>query len=204
MAWAFPRLPLLHKHIPTLPTQPPTHLEALPLPAPCLLPCLASVCPLQEGYQPMLDELDFLQDQEQNDGRLMLFQLPSLLPVAAQQPPETGAAGTSEGGAAAARVAASRPTALKDLPSSRIGKLLVFESGKVKMQVGRCACCACCACCATWFAAAGASQTTLPPLRSQLLRRHASRLPHPLPHSLPPSPCFCLLPAADWGCASGC
>ncbi|KAL4420199.1 hypothetical protein ABPG77_011415 [Micractinium sp. CCAP 211/92] len=82
---------------------------------------------LPEHYQPMLEEISFLQDIEQNDGRLMLFQLPALLPVAAQAGAD-GGAGTS--------VAASRPAHLRDLPTSKIGKLLVFESGKVKMQVG--------------------------------------------------------------------
>ena len=33
-------------------------------------------------------------------------------------------------------VAASRPASLREVPSSKIGKLLVFESGKVKLQVG--------------------------------------------------------------------
>ncbi len=74
----------------------------------------------------MLEEISFLQDIEQNDGRLMLFQLPALLPVAAQAGAD-GGAGTS--------VAASRPAHLRELPTSKIGKLLVFESGKVKMQV---------------------------------------------------------------------
>ncbi|PSC67395.1 DNA-directed RNA polymerase III subunit RPC4 [Micractinium conductrix] len=82
---------------------------------------------LPENYQPMLEELGFLQDSELNDGRLMLFQLPSLLPIAAQSAAPDGA-GTS--------VAASRPSTLAELPSSRIGKLLVFESGKVKLQMG--------------------------------------------------------------------
>lgn len=74
----------------------------------------------------MLDEMSFLQDIEQNDGRLMLFQLPALLPVASQVAAD-GGAGTS--------VAASRPAQLQELPTSKIGKLLVFESGKVKLQV---------------------------------------------------------------------
>lgn len=65
-------------------------------PPPCLArppPCLARPPThppyrhLQENYQPMLEELGFLQDSELNDGRLMLFQLPSLLPIAAQVRP---------------------------------------------------------------------------------------------------------------------
>ncbi|KAL4448525.1 hypothetical protein ABPG75_005744 [Micractinium tetrahymenae] len=82
---------------------------------------------LPEHYQPMLEEMSFLQDIEQNDGRLMLFQLPALLPVASQAGAD-GAPGTS--------VAASRPAQLSDLPTAKVGKLLVFESGKVKMQIG--------------------------------------------------------------------
>lgn len=39
---------------------------------------------LQEDYRPQIEEMAFLQDVEQNDGRLMLFQLPALLPIAQQ------------------------------------------------------------------------------------------------------------------------
>lgn len=63
---------------------------------------------------------------QHNDGRLMLFQLPSLLPVAA---------GAGAGDGAGPSVAASRPASLREVPTSRIGKLLVFESGRVKLQV---------------------------------------------------------------------
>lgn len=86
----------------------------------------------------MLDEMSFLQDIELNDGRLMLFQLPSMLPLASQAtaaPPSDALPGTAAAAAAAAAVAPGRAAAPRDVPSSRIGKLLVFESGKVKMQV---------------------------------------------------------------------
>lgn len=39
---------------------------------------------MQEDYRPQIEEMAFLQDVEQNDGRLMLFQLPALLPLAQQ------------------------------------------------------------------------------------------------------------------------
>ena len=168
--------------------------------------CLA-ICRAQEDYRPQAEELSFLQDAEQNDGRIMLFQLPAPLPIAQQtvrgcwpgclvfsgaapwlrrpcvagrralgqawllawqavaagaagglcfgacsctahavrasQPPPTllppSAATRAQAAApdgAGSSVAASRPASLREVPSSRIGKLLVFESGKVKLQVG--------------------------------------------------------------------
>jgi hypothetical protein len=94
-------------------------------------PSYTIICCLQETENELLHELDFLQSSEHNDDELLLFQLPPLLPVAApagSQPASSdGGAGPSNGGA--------RPASLRQLPSSKLGKLLVFESGRVKMQV---------------------------------------------------------------------
>lgn len=151
-------------------------------------PSLPPACHPQEDYRPQIEEMSFLQDVERNDGRLMLFQLPALLPVAQQvgwlmraecrlgvwwcpcarskmehgQPelslarlcsllrltlccPSPRLSPTQAPGAngAGPSVAASRPASLKEVPSSKIGKLLVFESGKVKLQVGL-TCNSCC------------------------------------------------------------
>lgn len=46
--------------------------------------CFCNFFSLQEDYRPQIEEMAFLQDVEQNDGRLMLFQLPALLPIAQQ------------------------------------------------------------------------------------------------------------------------
>ena len=52
---------------------------------------------------------------------------PPTHPPARLQIPGANGAGPS--------VAASRPATLKEVPSCKMGKLLVFESGKVKLQV---------------------------------------------------------------------
>ncbi|KAA6423012.1 MAG: DNA binding [Trebouxia sp. A1-2] len=71
-----------------------------------------------------------LLDADIDPERLLLFQLPSLLPVPASSlgPPKPGAPLRS----------LSQPMAssLDQLPSGKVGKLLVFESGAVKLQMG--------------------------------------------------------------------
>ncbi|DBB12865.1 hypothetical protein WJX82_003855 [Trebouxia sp. C0006] len=71
-----------------------------------------------------------LLDADADPERLLLFQLPSLLPVPASSlgPPKPGAPLRS----------LSQPTAssLDQLPSGKVGKLFVFESGAVKLQMG--------------------------------------------------------------------
>ncbi len=79
---------------------------------------------MQEDSQQQLQELAFLRSEEAN-GQLMLLQLPAALPI------PVGAAGP--GGA----VLDGRPAQLSQLPPCRVGKLLVFESGAVKLQVRR-------------------------------------------------------------------
>ena len=79
---------------------------------------------LQEDSQQQRQELAFLRSEEAN-GQLMLLQLPAALPI------PVGAAGP--GGA----VLDGRPAQLSQLPPCRVGKLLVFESGAVKLQVRR-------------------------------------------------------------------
>lgn len=88
----------------------------LPLPgAACLAPQPTNQPPptqtKQEDYRPQLEELSFLQDAEHNDGRLMLFQLPALLPIAQQVRRAVGLVdqwGCSNGGVGCA-LAAARP-----------------------------------------------------------------------------------------------
>lgn len=81
----------------------------------------------QEDIHGQQAELGFLHDIESNDGRLMIFQLPAALPI-----PLGAGAGPGPGAAAAAD---GRPAQLPELGMSRIGKLLVFESGAIKLQV---------------------------------------------------------------------
>eukprot|EP00887_Chlorella_sp_A99_P004218 scaffold15.g4218.t1 len=79
----------------------------------------------QVAHASMLEDLAFLKDVEQNDGRLMLLQLPSVLPVPA---PGAGVGPDAGGG--------PRPAGLRDLPPAHVGRLLVFESGAVKLRMG--------------------------------------------------------------------
>ncbi|RMZ54154.1 hypothetical protein APUTEX25_005310, partial [Auxenochlorella protothecoides] len=71
-------------------------------------------------------ELDWLRDREANDGRLVLLQLPPVLPLLVP----SGAPGP--GGVAVD----PRPAALADLPQTLVGKLQVMASGAVRLRVG--------------------------------------------------------------------
>lgn len=64
--------------------------------------------------------------EEDGGPELMLFQLPSVLPVPVPSMGQTGEANTSAG----------RPASLAELPPTKLGKLLVMRSGAVKMQIG--------------------------------------------------------------------
>ncbi|KAK9828570.1 hypothetical protein WJX72_000813 [[Myrmecia] bisecta] len=78
-----------------------------------------------------------LLNTDEHSEQLMLFQLPPLLPIPV---PADHHAKPESSRARALRGEEPRPAPLalqlKDLPSGKIGKLLVFESGKVKMQIG--------------------------------------------------------------------
>lgn len=101
------------------------------------------------------------EDEDSPDGRLLLVQLPAVLPIHppaaggasssgdagdAGQPSTSAAAGGAakaaaprRGGAAAGGAGGTANEAgvpLKSLPSGKIGKLLVFESGAVKLRIG--------------------------------------------------------------------
>ncbi|WIA30337.1 hypothetical protein OEZ86_000424 [Tetradesmus obliquus] len=72
---------------------------------------------------------------------LYLFQLPAVLPLSA--PPKADAAdarqrrgGSSSSSKAAGGMQQPAAAGVKELPSGKIGKLLIFQSGKVKMQIG--------------------------------------------------------------------
>ncbi|CAL8468547.1 g8087 [Coccomyxa elongata] len=80
--------------------------------------------------------LGIAENQAEAEEQVVLLQMPSLLPAPAPPPVED---------AAAAKLRHQRrdeapppPVALslKDLPTGRIGKMLVFQSGAVKMQLG--------------------------------------------------------------------
>lgn len=79
----------------------------------------------EQDFKSLMEELVMLSSSTTDaDGELMLFQLPSVLPIAAikndtEEP-------HSE----------NRPSGLGDLPSMKIGKLLVLQSGAMKMQIG--------------------------------------------------------------------
>ena len=81
--------------------------------------------------------------------KLFLVQMPSVLPIStrtvkelaarsAAADPAAGAAAPAGAAAAASTSAvdARRGTSLKELPSGLIGRLLVYRSGKVKLQMG--------------------------------------------------------------------
>ncbi|XP_074585035.1 uncharacterized protein LOC141840854 [Curcuma longa] len=74
-------------------------------------------------------ELDLMQKKE--DTQMLLLQLPVNLPLG-QQP----SAGTNVEDAASKRDRASKNGAKLELPAGRMGKIMVYKSGKVKMQLG--------------------------------------------------------------------
>ncbi|KAL6752498.1 RNA polymerase III RPC4-domain-containing protein [Haematococcus lacustris] len=73
---------------------------------------------------------------------LMLVQLPALLPVPMPSKPSSadvkdeGRLRQQPGAGSAGGAPEVSACALKDLPSGKLGKLLVFKSGKVKLQMG--------------------------------------------------------------------
>lgn len=73
------------------------------------------------------EELGLLEIDPDSE-RLMLFQLPSLLPV--------HASASTQAGTPVQSLAQPTASSLDQLPSGKIGKLLVFESGAVKLQMG--------------------------------------------------------------------
>jgi RNA polymerase III RPC4 len=128
---------------------------------------LASAVPEELMVRPPEDEtelnrqLAWLTEQNVENTGLVLFQLPSVLPIPVphQSNGVKGAQGmnnmnggvdggaidltgngagpsTSSAAAAAAVVAEGRPASLAELPPGKIGKLLVLRNGSVKMQIG--------------------------------------------------------------------
>jgi hypothetical protein len=78
----------------------------------------------EQDFRSLMEELVMLSSSRTDaDGDLMLFQLPSILPIAAIK-------NDSE------ELCEDRPSGLGDLPSMKIGKLLVLQSGAMKMQIG--------------------------------------------------------------------
>lgn len=71
-------------------------------------------------------------DDDHGGQRLMLMQLPALLPKL-QPPPKPPHHGSASSAATARKAAAS---SLQQLGNGQVGKLLIFESGAVKMRVG--------------------------------------------------------------------
>lgn len=68
--------------------------------------------------------------QDANEEELFFFQLPEVLPFSKR--PSSGADQKSNSPVENANTAAN----LKDLPSGRLGKMMVYRSGKVKMKIG--------------------------------------------------------------------
>jgi hypothetical protein len=104
-------------------------------------------------------QLTWLTEQNLEDAGLVLFQLPSVLPIPVPHQSNGGAYTTGVDGAidltngaekgsngastsaaaaaaAAAKAAEGRPASLAELPPGKIGKLLVLRNGSVKMQIG--------------------------------------------------------------------
>ncbi|KAI5069452.1 hypothetical protein GOP47_0015753 [Adiantum capillus-veneris] len=94
---------------------------------------------LEEDSVPTADELALM--QESDEDRYLFFQLPSLLPLAK---PNVGAPakGSENSNLKGASRNSTRPdysgpsTWLEDLPPGQMGKLLVYRSGAVKLQLG--------------------------------------------------------------------
>jgi hypothetical protein len=93
---------------------------------------MQDIADMEDDVAGKLEEMHFLADPA-NDGRFMLVQMPPMFPV-----PETAAKWAGQPGMRAARP--DYPCALKDLPCSNLGKLMVMRSGKVKLQVCVCVC----------------------------------------------------------------
>ncbi|KAG6531279.1 hypothetical protein ZIOFF_005083 [Zingiber officinale] len=74
-------------------------------------------------------ELDLMRKKE--DTQMLLFQLPVNLPLVQQS-----SAGTKVEDAASKGDRASKNGAKLELPTGRMGKIMVYKSGKVKMQLG--------------------------------------------------------------------
>ena len=157
--------PLFHQSSPPINEGGPHHQCPLPLPSPLRIPppTPPSPSPSQDTVTNAARELGLLgldDEHEEEDGRRRLFlvQLPAVLPISAA----AARAGAEEAAAAVAGPSGSRPPAsapptsacppssssasasappvrgcaLKELPSGCIGRLLVFRSGKVKLQMG--------------------------------------------------------------------
>eukprot|EP00877_Chromochloris_zofingiensis_P012693 jgi/Chrzof1/7678/Cz02g32190.t1 len=96
---------------------------------------------LQDAVQDAASQLGLL--QASSEEQLYLFQLPCVLPVAAPRVKDDP--GGRHGAAGRLGSLQQQPqqqhsvqagAAFKDLPSGKLGKLKVFESGKVKLQIG--------------------------------------------------------------------
>ncbi|KAH7624059.1 hypothetical protein Ndes2526B_g01311 [Nannochloris sp. 'desiccata'] len=94
-------------------------------------------------------QLAWLTEQNVESAGLVLFQLPSVLPIPVPHQSNGGGAINGNFGAdgagpststaaaaAAAKAAEGRPASLAELPPGKIGKLLVLRNGSVKMQIG--------------------------------------------------------------------
>lgn len=79
-----------------------------------------------------------LMEQSAEEGPLMLLQLPTVLPVpGAKAQDDAEADGRREAGQAEEAGGGQRHALkVREVPAGRIGKLLVYRSGKVKMSVG--------------------------------------------------------------------
>lgn len=83
----------------------------------------------REDESSAAEELGLL-DPDPDSERLLLFQLPSLLPVPASS------LGPGKANAPVKPLSQPEASSLNQLPAGKVGKLLVFESGAVKLQMG--------------------------------------------------------------------
>eukprot|EP00958_Prasinococcus_capsulatus_P013512 scaffold1395_cov397-Prasinococcus_capsulatus_cf.AAC.7 len=88
------------------------------------------------GMRPTADVLGLLQPTIPE--QMIVFQLPQVLPYESAEKRASNARSLSGGALDAphAELTKPGPTLLKDLPEGKLGKLLVYESGKVKLQLG--------------------------------------------------------------------
>lgn len=119
-----------------------TRYRPLTLPLPPLSPEEGGAAARCDPRGPMR-ETHWLRHAEANDGRVVLLQLPSQLPFFAGAGGAAGRGGAGGDGQTRALDPLSDPDALVDAQSARLGqlgagrlgKLLVFESGAVRLQI---------------------------------------------------------------------
>jgi hypothetical protein len=91
---------------------------------------------LPESRAVLNSELTWLSDINDTEPGMMLFQLPSVLPIPAVAAGTAAAAENGGAGPSTAGAFDGRPSSLSELPSEKIGKFLVMRDGSVMAHIG--------------------------------------------------------------------